>query len=264
MVAGFNVSSKSNFSAFSFGIILTMWLFIGIESAAVPSDSVDNPKRNIPLATIIGTAFAALIYILSNTAVFGMLPNEVLVNSTSPFASAAEIILGPWGRFFVAFGAVCACLGALNGWVLVAAQIPLSAAHDGIFPKVFGKCTSRNTPIVGLITTSFFITLLIFASDYLNLIDQFELLILAATTAEVLSYFYTAIAQIIILPREMLGRKNIWHLSVAIVAALYSFIAIMGSSKEVIFALTAFLLLTIPLYAIFKLTAGRKTKLPSI
>jgi APA family basic amino acid/polyamine antiporter len=250
--AAFNTSGQSNFSAFSSAITLTLWLFVGVESATVPADSVDNPKRNIPLATLLGTTFAALIYIASNTAIFGMVNNEILANSTAPFALAMEIIVGPWGRTFVAFGAICACLGALNGWILVAAQIPMSASREGIFPKIFGKCNSYGTPIIGLIITSSCITLLILASIYLNLIEQFEMLVLAATTAEVLSYFYTAMAQFTLLPKETASKKGLGQLLIAMVAAVYSFYAILGSTKEVIYALTAFILLTIPLYAIFR------------
>ncbi len=251
ITAYFNVTTQSNFSAFSSAVILTLWLFVGVESAAVPTDSVDNPKRNIPLATLIGTATAAIVYILSYTAILGMLPNEVLAHSTSPFAAAAEVILGPWGKMFVAFSAIVACLGGLNGWILVAAQIPMAAAEDGIFPKIFAKCSRSGIPVFGLVTTSVCITILVLASTYLNLIEQFEILILSATTAEVLAYFYTAVAEITVLPKKPLTRSTIFHICIAIIAAAYSFYAIMSSSKTVIFYLTAFIFLTIPFYAIF-------------
>ncbi len=248
----FNVTTKSNFSAFSSAVILTLWLFVGVESATIPTDSVYNPKRNIPLATIIGTAIAAMIYIISYTAIFGMLPNEILANSTSPFATATEIILGPWGKLFVAFGAIVACFGALNGWILVAAQIPVAAAQDGIFPKIFAKHNRPGIPIFGLITTSLCITILVLGSTYLKLIEQFEILILAATTAEVVAYFYTAIAEIIVLPKKPLSHKNIFHILVATIAAAYSLYAILSSNRTVIFYLVAFIFLTMPLYALFR------------
>lgn len=257
LTQNFNVTSESNFSTFSLGITLTLWLFVGVESATVPADSVENPKRNIPLATLIGTAVAAMIYILSNTAIFGMLPNEVLANSTSPFATATEIIFGTGGKLFVAFGAIVACLGTLNGWTLVAAQIPMAAAKDGWFPKAFAKCSQPGVPTFGLITTSTLISILVIGSSYLNLIEQFNFLILSASTTCLVAYFYTASAQIILLPKKRLDRKTIFHLVVALLAAIYSFLAILGSTKEVIFLLTAFLLFTIPLYAIFKRKNGR-------
>ena len=252
LTQNFNVTTESNLSTFSFGITLTLWLFVGVESATIPANSIKNPKRNIPLATLLGTAIAAVIYILSNTAIFGMLPNDILANSTSPFAAAANIILGAWGKFFVAGGAIIACLGTLNGWTLVAAQIPMAGAHDGIFPKIFGKCRRPGIPTFSLIITSLLISTLVLASSYLNLIEQFDFLIISASTACLVAYFYTSVAEIIVLPKKILDRKTIFHIVIAILAAAYSFYAILGSTKEVLFLSLAFLLLTIPLYAIFK------------
>lgn len=256
LTQSFNVTSQSNFSAFSFGITITLWLFVGVESATIPSDSVHNPKRNIPLATVLGTVIAIIIYLLSNTAIFGMLPTDLLANSTSPFATAAEMIFGRWGKLLVAAGAIISCLGALNGWILMAAQIPMAAAQDNLFPKIFAKSNSSGIPVAGLIITSVLVSLLLLGSTYLNLIKQFELLILVACTTSLVAYFYTTIAEIIILPKKPLSRKNIFHILIAILAALYSFYAILGSSKEIIFYLTAFILLTIPFYAILRWKSG--------
>jgi APA family basic amino acid/polyamine antiporter len=247
----FNTTQTSNFRAFSSAIVLTLWLFIGVESASVPADAVDNPKRNIPLATIYGTGIAAIIYVLSNIAIFGMIPTETLANSTSPFATATDIIFGSWGKWLVAFGALIACLGALNGWILIAAQIPIAMAQDNMLPKIFAKHNHRGTPTFGLIITSIILSFVVLASTYLDLIDQFELLIIAASVASVIAYFYTAIAEIIITSKTIMNRK-IFHVGIAIIAALYSFFVILSSSKEVIFGLATFILFTIPLYAIFR------------
>lgn len=110
---------------------LTLWSFIGLESATVPADDVEDPRRTIPRATLFGTLAAAALYILSITAVQGLMPPEVLARSTSPFADAARILMGDWGYYLVAAGAVIACLGALNGWVLLQGQIPVAPARDG-------------------------------------------------------------------------------------------------------------------------------------
>lgn len=252
LAQSFNITPGSNFSAFSSAIPITLWYFIGVESATIPANAVHNPERNIPLATLLGTVIAAIIYILSNTAIFGMLPNDVLAASTYPFATATEVVFGTYGKIFVAIAAIVACLGALNGWILVAAQIPMAAAHDNLFPKIFAKCNRAGTPVAGLIITSSLISLLLLVSNYLNIIQQFTLLIDIAVIGGLVAYFYTTIAEIIIIPKNPLGRKSLFHICIAIIAAAYSFYAIFGSSKEIIFYLMAFLLLAIPFYAIFR------------
>lgn len=251
LIQNFNVTKNSYFSTFSFAATLTLWLFVGVESATIPTDSVHNPKKNIPLATLIGTGVAALIYILSNTAIFGMIPTETLASSTSPFATATAIIFGEWGRLFVAFAAVISCLGALNGWILLSSHIPMAAAEDKLFPKIFAKRDASGVPIFGLVLTSLLMTVLLLATTFLDLIQQFELLILVASTTSLVAYFYTSIAEIILLPKKISG-KNIIHIGIAIVAAIYSFWAILGSSREIIFYLAAFIFMTIPFYALLK------------
>ena len=59
-------------------ISLTLWAFLGMESAAQNSDAVENPKRNVPLACMFGTLGAAVIYILSTTVIQGIVPNPEL------------------------------------------------------------------------------------------------------------------------------------------------------------------------------------------
>ena len=132
----FNVTKPhvSAFSAISTAATLTLWGFVGIESATVPAGSVKNPAKNIGRATILGTVLVAVIYILSSGIVMGMIPNSELQHTTAPFAEAAGIIFGPVGAIVIAIGAIISCLGALNGWVLLQGQIAMAAANDGLFP----------------------------------------------------------------------------------------------------------------------------------
>ncbi len=51
---------------------LTLWLFLGVESATIPADDVTNSKKTIPRATVLGTIVMALVYILSAVAVMVM------------------------------------------------------------------------------------------------------------------------------------------------------------------------------------------------
>ena len=247
----FNVSGKSNFSAFSSAATLTLWAFIGVESATVPAGSVYNPSRNIPLATVIGTVIAAVIYIVCAVTVAGMIPNTILANSTSPFADAAQVIFGSWGGALIAAGAAIACFGTLNGWTLICGQIPMAIADDNLFPKIFSHRSKSGAPIVGLIVSAILIAVLVISVTSLNFIDQFNFLITITATSALIAYFYSALAEIIILPKEKrFLRKNCVNMVIAILAAAYSFWAIFGSSKEVIFCVMVLIFITIPLYAI--------------
>src|SRR6187402_687489 len=76
-------------------IALTLWAFLGLESAAQNSNAVENPKRDVPLACMLGTAGAAVVYILSTTVIQGIVPNAELVASNGPFGLAFAKMFSP-------------------------------------------------------------------------------------------------------------------------------------------------------------------------
>ncbi|NYY77752.1 hypothetical protein DMH20_22050 [Escherichia coli] len=96
----------------------------------------ENPKRNVPIATIGGVLIAAVCYVLSTTAIMGMIPNAALRVSASPFGDAARMALGDTAGAIVSFCAAAGCLGSLGGWTLLAGQTAKAAADDGLFPPI--------------------------------------------------------------------------------------------------------------------------------
>jgi APA family basic amino acid/polyamine antiporter len=244
----FNVTTKSNFGAFSYAATLTLWAFIGLESASVPADSVDNPKRNIPLATIIGVLVAALIYILSSVAIMGTLPPAALANSSSPFAAAIGMVFGKWGQYIVAAGAIIACLGSFSGMVMITGQVSMAAADDRMFPKIFAKRNSMGVPAVGLIISSALMSILLIFTSNPNLVDQFQFIILIASVTALLAYIYTAIAEIILLNKAGKSKYKKTHIVIALLALIYSFWAFFGSGFNIVFYVCMLLFSSLPIY----------------
>ena len=81
---------------------LTMWGFIGLESATIPADYVENPKKTISRATILGVLIVGFLYISISSLIIGLVPNDVLQKSPASFALAAGTIFGKGGALFVA------------------------------------------------------------------------------------------------------------------------------------------------------------------
>src|SRR3954466_4924187 len=136
--ASWNVSGDSDWSAITRAGSMVLWAYMGIESAAVSAGVIENPSRNIPLATIIGLVLAAVVYILSSTVIMGILPAAELQNSHAPFADLARIALGPIAAIVISVCAVLKSIGSLGGWMLLVGQSAKAAADDGMFPRVFG------------------------------------------------------------------------------------------------------------------------------
>jgi len=255
----FNISGTSGISAFTLAAALTLWSFVGVESATVPAGSVINPKKNIPRATIIGTVVAAALYIITCTFIMGMIPMKELAQSTSPFALAGQMLLGSWGAGLITIGALCSLLGGINAFKLLETQVAMAAAHDNMFPKVFGYLNKHGVPMWGIIITSSFASLLLYLTSSLTLMNQFELFILAATTMAVIPYLYTSIAQIIYVNRNKGSLKGVKKSTfVAVIGGAFSLFAIISTSHEVIYIVMILLLISIPLYAVVKVQKNKK------
>ncbi len=257
----FNISGKSNFSALTGAATLTMWAFIGFESATIPAGHVINPRRNIPRATIVGTSVAALVYILSTISVMGIVPMAQLAHSSSPFALAANVMLGPWANWIIAAAAVIACFGTLNGWIMMQGQIPLAAAKDGLFPKPFEKVNKVGSPALGLIVSSMLISLLLAMRYEASLVDQFTFISLLATLASLIPYIYTSVAEVMIYlkEREKFNKKRFMgSATLAILAFAYTYWLIYGAGVQIVFYGVLLLLSSIPIYLILQLRVMEK------
>jgi APA family basic amino acid/polyamine antiporter len=196
----------------------------------------------------------ALIYMLSTTAVIGILPRDILSNSAAPFAETARAIWGNWAYYGVAFGAVVSSAGALNGWIMLQGQVPMAAAMDNLFPKEFAQISRRGVPALGIILSSVLITVLMVLnySGTKTLIDIFNFVILLATLTTLIPYAFCAIAEFLIFlhdPAQFGGRRQFQGVGfIAAIAFIYSVWAIYGSGAETVLYGFILLLLGIPVY----------------
>ncbi len=253
--APFNMSGGSAFGAVTAVAALTLWAFIGLESATVPADEIVDPERNIPRATLWGTIGTTLLYILSTVAVLGIIPAATLVGSTAPFADAAGAAFGGWAGNLVAIGAIIATFGALNGWILLQGQIPMAAARDRLFPRRFASTNRAGVPAFGLVVSSVLITLLMATNYTRGLIALFTYTLLLATLTTLIPYAYSAGAELMLLVKDRAsfsGRRLVKDVVISSLAFAYSVWAIFGAGQEVVFYGLLLLLAGIPVYVWMK------------
>lgn len=247
----FNPSGETPFSALTATAALTLWAFTGLESATIPADSVRDPSRTIPKATIIGTLAAALIYLLATVGVMGILPASDLAGSTAPFADAGRLIWGSRAGSLIAAGAAISAFGALNGWVLLQGQMPRAAALDGLFPSVFARMSPRGTPVVGLVISSVLVTGLMALNYTASLVEQFTFIILLATLSTLVPYLFSTLAELVIFvtERERFRGERLAGASVIAVLALgYSVWAIIGTGAKTVVWGVVLLIAGLPVY----------------
>lgn len=186
---------KTAISAFNAAALLTLWSFVGIESATVPAEEVKQPHITIPKATIYGTLIAAIVYILGNLALLGAVDHVELAASHAPFALAANQVFGGqfWGHF-VALSAVVCCIGTLNGWMLVVGQIPYGAAKQGLFPEFFGRQSKNRVPTYAIIISAVCMSVILMMTFDPDLSEQFAFIAELATTTILLLFVVMLLA----------------------------------------------------------------------
>jgi APA family basic amino acid/polyamine antiporter len=245
----FNSTHDSAFGAITAAAAMTMFSFVGIESATVPSGSVADPGRTIPRATMLGLLITTLIYILGSVSVMGVIPVSALQHSVTPFADAAVILFGSGARYWVSAGVAISAFGALNGWTLVQSQVPFAIAKDKLFPVLFTKTNKKGVPYTGMIVSGAIISLFILMNYTKALVEQFRALLLLSVFTILVPYLFTTVSYIII----RLGKKEARGGQVAIVlgtlAFVYTLWEIAGVGQRSVYYGFILLMAAVPFYA---------------
>lgn len=232
---------------------LTLWAMLGFECATVPAARVKDPARTIPRATLIGTLAVGLIYLAASSAVFLLLPADVAAKSAAPFADLVGSFWGPTAATLVVFFAAISCLGALNGWVLLQGEVPLSLARRGVFPQWFGKVNARGMPVRAQILGSTLSSLLVAANYTKGLTELFAFMALLATVATLVLYLIAAIAALRLM---MIGQlRSGLMLIVTLVGAIYAIWTFYGAGTEATLWGLLLLMTAIPVWFGMRLTS---------
>jgi APA family basic amino acid/polyamine antiporter len=249
----FNLTGNSSWVAISSAAAITLYAFLGIESASVPAENVENPEVTIPRATMAGTIIVSLVYILGTVVLFGILPIETLQNSARPFAEAGEIIGGEFAGNFVAAGAAISGIGCLNGWILISGQLPMATAKDNMFPRLFKKENKNGAPFLGLLIGSALTSVLLLMNFSVGLVEQFTFLLNITVFTALIPYLFVAAAYVIVLIEKKIYLHN--ALKTFLLGTLgfaYSLWAIFGSGPDTVFYGFLLLLMGIPFYVVMQ------------
>jgi arginine:agmatine antiporter len=251
-MAGWNVSGGSDMQAVSRAASMALWAYMGIESAAVSAGVIENPRRNVPLATLIGLALAAVIYVLSSTVIMGIVPNQELQNSHAPFAEAARLAFGPAGAIVISVCAVLKSVGSLGGWMMLVGQSAKAAADDGMFPRIFARLNANGVPRTGLVIVGVLMTAVLFATMSPTVAGQFNRLVDLAVILIIVPYIYSAVAVVKVIHDQKLPATTFriykW---IALVAVMYCLWAVWGGDPATVVHAMVALLISVPLYPFF-------------
>ncbi|MGV2433319.1 MAG UNVERIFIED_CONTAM: amino acid permease [Rickettsiaceae bacterium] len=178
-----NITEVSGIELLGKTTLLTFWGFIGLESATANAHIVDKPDKVVPIAVTYGTLAVAILYCMNSAGIIGVVPNDILINSSAPYVDASSRIFGGNFNTTISVIAFLACAGTLNAWILTGGQIAYGAAKEGLFPEFFGRLNDNQAPFNALMVAFVGTIPLLVMTISDNLISQINIVIDAAATA---------------------------------------------------------------------------------
>lgn len=180
-------------------MLVTVWVFIGIEGAAVYSQRAKS-RKDVGKATVIGFLAVLALLLLVNFLSYGLMAQADLADLADPsMAGLMAQQVGSWGAGFISIGLIISLVGALLAWVLLCAEILRVPAQEGVMPEALGRENANGSPAAALWLTNgcvqVVLILTLFAeSTYLGLV-------LLATSLILLPYLWSAAYQVLLAVR---------------------------------------------------------------
>ncbi|MEC0183027.1 arginine-ornithine antiporter [Paenibacillus peoriae] len=175
-------------------MLVTVWVFTGVEGAVVLSSRAKN-KSDVGKATVIGLIGTLIVYVLITLLSLGLMQQAEIANLKNPaMAYLFESVVGKWGAAFINLGLVISASGAWLGWTLLASEIPYLAAKDGVFPKWFAKENKNKAPVNSLWITNGLIQL--FLLTFIISDKAYHFAFSLASSAILVPYVFSAFYQL--------------------------------------------------------------------
>lgn len=193
-LSAWNPKNEPFVSAVGSSISMTLWCFLGLESACANSDSIENPERNVPIAVMAATTGVAVICITSTNIMAGIVPNADLLNSNAPFGLAFARMFSPEVGAVVTAMLVFSCLGSTLGWQFTIAKLFQLSAIEGFFPRCFAKINRWGFPVIGMVIITIIQTGFTFMTASPSLIKQFNMLVDLAVVTNLIPFILSMAA----------------------------------------------------------------------
>lgn len=230
----FNVSGSGPFAAVVACIALAVFAYLGVETASVAAVRVRNPRRNVPLASLLGTLICSAVYLLSTFVILGTVSNASLTTpGAQPFVLSFDAIFhGSFWGYAVAVAAIISGFGAINGWTLVCAEMSKAAADKGLFPARFAVQSRNGVPAFGIVLSTGLASILLVV-DYFGQAGAgvFNVVVLLAGLSASVPYLLSALALIKTSLNKQARIQTDWRFdgAVATIAGVFSLVIIYGA-----------------------------------
>ncbi len=224
--------------------LLTLWCFVGLESATAPAGSVNNPTKTIPKAILLGTACVAIIYFINSLSIMGLISGNDLMNSKAPYVDAIKIMFPGNLHLAISIIAFIVCTGSLNAWVLASGQVVLGLAEDKLMPQFFTKRNQYTAPSNGIMVSSLGTLVLVictFGSSFANQITSI-------VDFSVISFLFVYLTCSVAFLKFSIQERSYHKLLIGAISILFCCYIILGTPINTLLIASLFTLSGIPVY----------------
>ncbi|WP_158801524.1 arginine-ornithine antiporter [Acidisoma sp. L85] len=213
-------------------MLVTLWVFIGIEGASVVSARAER-RRDVGAATIGGFVICLLLYALVSLLALGIMSQPELAGLKNPsMAGVLEHVVGPWGAGLINIALVVSVFGAFLSWTLLAAEIPFVASRDGTMPRFFGRANANGSPTTSLWVTNGLVQLFLLITLFAN--STYQALFSIASVAILVPYIFSgAYAALLAIRGE--AEAKIRDLVIGLVATVYGIWLVYAAGTSYLF-----------------------------
>lgn len=172
-------------------MLITLWAFIGIESAVILSGRA-KVQKDIGKATILGLFSVLIIYVLISLLALGTMSQQQLAGLKSPsMAYALEFMVGKWGAAIVIIGLIISLLGVYLDWTLICAEVSYNGGKGKAFPKFFSTENKHGSPKGALLATNLITQFFLICAFFSK--STYQVLYSIASSAVLVPYFFSAL-----------------------------------------------------------------------
>ncbi|WP_379969778.1 APC family permease [Epilithonimonas sp. UC225_85] len=165
------------------------------ENVTFISGEIENPKKNVVKAMILGTSAVMILYLLVNFVYLNSLDRDSIAFAANDrvAVSAAEKMFGNAGTIIIAVLVMISTFGCVNGIVLAGARVFQTMAKDGLFLRSAVENNKNGVPEKSLWMQGFWASLLCLSGQYGDLLDMISFVIVLFYMITVFGVIYLRI-----------------------------------------------------------------------
>src|SRR6202142_1737060 len=164
---GVGLSPAQLISALGVGLIAVFWAYDGWVYITWVAGEVKDPRRNVPLAMVLGVLVVGVIYLAMNLTYVYALPLSEIAKHETIVHDAAAVLFSPGAATWLSVMIAISCFSAAAACTLSGSRVYLAMAQDGVFFRRMAAIHPKwRTPAFSLIGQGIWAALLTMSGRY--------------------------------------------------------------------------------------------------